>query len=402
MGTTWKSSLPETSGLNASTITTSPGIPAVIVVDQRTAGLRVAGLTVLDRLLVAVHRAGAAPITVVAQEAPSGLTRSTALGIPFRVVQQVPARENATLVASSNLLVQAGDARSLLQQGGRLASNAAALPIGLLPQGTEPWDVALHGLPVQDAKGVACCVTDARSAAEATDALWRSLTSSADGLVDRYFNRPCGRILSKPLIHTPVHPNAVSLLSVGIGLLAAWFFASGNYPMVVFAVLLFQLSAIVDCVDGDLARVLFKESAFGRWLDLAGDQVVHLAVFGGIAAGLVRGGDSPLAVWLGISAVIGAVLSFVVVVRGIRQPSSDHSRMLQKLIDSATNRDFSVLVLLLACFDRLEWFLWLTAGGSHLFWMTGLVLQLSPRARGTEREKNYGKTPEQAALTRRA
>jgi phosphatidylglycerophosphate synthase len=315
----------------------------------------------------------------------------------------MPAREKPTLIASSTILVQAGDVRSLLQQGGRLANkDGGALPLGLLPTGSEPWEGALNALSAQDAKGVACCVTDAHSARDATEALWRSLTSSADGLVDRYFNRPCGRILSKLLIHTPVHPNAVSLVSVGIGLLAACFFALGNYPMVVFAALVFQLSAIVDCVDGDLARVLYKESSFGRWLDLAGDQVVHLAVFGGIAAGLMQRGDSPLAVWLGISAVIGAVLSFVVVVRGMRQPAGEQSRTLQKLIDSATNRDFSVLVLLLACFDRLEWFLWLTAVGSHLFWMTALVLQLSPRARGTDREENYAKTPEQAALTRRA
>ena len=219
--------------------------------------------------------------------------------------------------------------------------------------------------------------------------------------MDRYFNRPCGRILSKLLIHTSVHPNAVSLISVAIGLFAAWLFSLGTYPVIVFAALLFQLSAIVDCVDGDLARVLFKESSFGRWLDLAGDQVVHVAVFGGIAAGLMRGAQSPIAMWLGISAVIGAVLSFVVVVRGMCRPASEHNRSLQKLIDSATNRDFSVLVLLLACFNRLEWFLWLTAIGSHLFWMTALVLQLNPRPREAGQEEEYGKTPERVALTRR-
>lgn len=374
----------------------------MILVDQRAADLRVAGLTVLDRLLVALHRAGAAPITVVGVESSSHLKRATALQIPFHVAAKAPARDCSTLVVSSNILVQAGDVRCLLQKGARLASKeGVALPIGLLPAGDEPWEAALHGLSAHEARGVARWVTDGPSARVATEALWKSLTSSADGLVDRYFNRPCGRILSKLLIHTAVHPNAVSLISVAIGLFAAWLFSLGNYPLVVFAALLFQLSAIVDCVDGDLARVLFKESSFGRWLDLAGDQVVHVAVFGGIAAGLMRGAQSSFAMWLGISAVIGAVLSFVVVVRGMRQPASEHNRSLQKLIDSATNRDFSVLVLLLACFNRLEWFLWLTAIGSHLFWMTALVLQLNPRSREAEQEEEYGKTPEQVALTRR-
>jgi 1L-myo-inositol 1-phosphate cytidylyltransferase / CDP-L-myo-inositol myo-inositolphosphotransferase len=159
----------------------------------------------------------------------------------------------------------------------------------------------------------------------------------------------------------------------------------------------------VDCVDGDLARVLFKESSFGRWLDLAGDQVVHVAVFGGIAAGLIRSGQSPFAMWLGISAVIGAVLSFVVVVRGMRQPSADGSRTLQRLIDSATNRDFSVLVLLLACFNHLELFLWLAALGGHLFWITALALQQPPKGREASRGEEYVmKVPKRVSLTRRA
>jgi phosphatidylglycerophosphate synthase len=135
-------------------------------------------------------------------------------------------------------------------------------------------------------------------------------------------------------------------------------------------------------VDGDLARVLFKESTFGKWLDLGGDQVVHVAVFGAIAVGLVQNGQSPHGLWLGLSAVLGAVLSFAVVVRGMRRPPDHPNGLLSRLIDSATNRDFSVLILILAGVGRLGWFLWMTAIGSHLFWMTALVLQLSSRAEG--------------------
>jgi hypothetical protein len=52
---------------------------------------------------------------------------------------------------------------------------------------------------------------------------------------------------------------------------------------------------------------------------------------------------------------------------------------LQKLIDAATNRDFSVIVLALACAQKLHWFLWMAGIGSHLFWMTALGLQLAYR-----------------------
>jgi phosphatidylglycerophosphate synthase len=218
-------------------------------------------------------------------------------------------------------------------------------------------------------------VSDAASARTAERDLWASLTSSSDGLVDRVFNRPCGRFISKVLIRTSVSPNSVSLASVLIGVVAAGGFALGDYRSAVIAAILFQISAIVDCVDGDLARVLFKESPLGKWLDLIGDQVVHVSVFAGIAAGLLQSGEVPSARWLGVSAVAGALLSFAVVLRGMRQPVNRQSRSMQRLIDAATNRDFSVLVLVLACCNRLEWFLWMAAIGSHLFWITALVMQ---------------------------
>ncbi|HKS36623.1 MAG TPA: CDP-alcohol phosphatidyltransferase family protein, partial [Verrucomicrobiae bacterium] len=234
------------------------------------------------------------------------------------------------------------------------------------------------------AKGVASAIRDAESARAAERALWASLTSSTDGFVDRHFNRPVGRSLSKLLVHTPVSPNAVSLASILIGLVAAGCFAVGNFAMVVTGALLFQLSAIVDCVDGDIARAVFKESPLGKWLDLAGGQVVHVSVFATIAVGLWRQDSAAPVAWLGLSAVAGAILSFAVVVRGMKQVTDQSSPRLRKLMDSATNRDFSVLVLVLALLERLDVFLWLTAVGSHLFWIALLRLQrAAPRATAT-------------------
>ncbi len=55
-------------------------IPAVLVCDARTGSLEIAGLTVLDRLVVTAHRAGCAPIFVTGETAPA-LPRAEALGI---------------------------------------------------------------------------------------------------------------------------------------------------------------------------------------------------------------------------------------------------------------------------------------------------------------------------------
>jgi phosphatidylglycerophosphate synthase len=368
--------------LKASPPSQLPGLPALIFFDEPTAGLKIAALTLLDRLVVTIHRAGASSITIATRNPLPRLERTAALGIPVRVAPEPPAASGALLVAESGLLVEPADVRALMQQGARLTTaTGARLPIGVLSGVDTAWQEALDQRPARAAQGVAARVTDAATLPAAERALWASLTSSADGLVDKVFNRPCGRPLSKLLVHTPISPNAVSLASMAIGLVAAYAFAVGRYPATVVAAILFQLSAVVDCVDGDIARALFKESPFGKWLDLAGDQVVHLAVFAGITVGLVRDGESPFAVWLGASAVLGALLSFAVVVRGMRQPANGRSQLLQKLIDAVTNRDFSVLVLALACFDRLEWFLWLSAIGSHVFWLTALGLQVGTPSR---------------------
>lgn len=225
-------------------------------------------------------------------------------------------------------------------------------------------------------------VVDETSRRQAEDALWKSLRSASDGWVDRCFNRPVGRLLSKLLVHTPVTANQISAVSILLGVWSGWWFARGDTASAVTGALLLQLSAIIDCTDGDIARVLFKESPLGKWLDLVGDQFVHVAVFTGISVGLYRqGADGPWLV-LGASAVIGVLVSFGVVLRGRLRPALRSSDRLQRFIDATTNRDFSVLVLGLALCDALEWLVWAAALGVHVFWVTALALQLrsDPRA----------------------
>jgi phosphatidylglycerophosphate synthase len=179
------------------------------------------------------------------------------------------------------------------------------------------------------------------------------------------------------LVFTPVSPNAVSIASILVGVAGALLLAQGTASAAIWGAVLFQFSAVLDCVDGDLARVVFKESPVGKWLDLAGDQVVHAAVFAGIAVGLARAGSSAPVFWLGLSAVLGGLIAFAVVVRGMRHNSGDSA--LRQLIDRMTNRDFSVLVIALAALELLESFLWMAAIGSHFFWLTALWLQLKSR-----------------------
>jgi phosphatidylglycerophosphate synthase len=369
-------------------------VPAIIFAG-REAGLKIAALTVLDRLVVAIHRAGAGSITIVTENPLPELKRAKAWKIPFTVSKVIPQVSGRVLLAEANLLVQPVDVQRCLDGTGRLVGKEQGGIQELLQLGV----VAVEGrsvlqgkagaraseFPVEmmfsasdrpvQASGIARSVEEA-SIKEVERALWATMWSSSDGLIDRVFNRPVGRFLSKVLIHTPVSPNMVSIASILIGVIAAVFLAEGSYRWALIGAILFQLSAIVDCVDGDLARMMFKESPLGKWIDLAGDQIVHISVFAGIAFGVLRNGGGKETVWLGISAIVGALISFVVVLRGMRQAAAGNSP-LQKLIDAATNRDFSVIVLFLALAQKLPLFLWMAGIGSHLFWITALGLQLA-------------------------
>src|SRR5262245_24703087 len=104
---------------------------AVIYCEADSASRLVAGLSVLDRLLVAVNRAGATDITVVSNTALPRLKRAIALAIPFKTVTQVPASTDPVLVLSTGALVQTGDLKRAMEQRGRLVkSDGTLLPVG--------------------------------------------------------------------------------------------------------------------------------------------------------------------------------------------------------------------------------------------------------------------------------
>jgi phosphatidylglycerophosphate synthase len=337
-------------------------IPAILDCVAETRGMQIAGLSLLDRLIVTAHRAGCAPIYLVAKTKPS-VPRARALGIDITLASEIPELDEPALLINGAVFVETVDLQRVIEERGQLFSaDEARLPVGMTTGEAAP--VIAGKVPV--------LVTDATKVREAERRLWASLTSNADGIVDRFLNRPLGRYLSKILIHTPFSPNQVSIVSTLVGILSGWFFAGGYF---ISGALLLQLSAIIDCVDGDLARVLYKESRLGKWLDLVGDQFVHIAAFAGIGFGLARSDPASPALALGISAVLGVIISFVVVVCSIQRKGGRKSSSLKKLIDATTNRDFSLLVLLLAIAGKLDLFLWMAGIGVHLFWMIALRLQ---------------------------
>ncbi len=220
-------------------------------------------------------------------------------------------------------------------------------------------------------------VRDAADVQAAEKKLFNSLKGEFEGFVDRFFNRKISRWFTRVFLAAGFSPNAITILAAVVGLVASGGFGVGTYSAGIIAALLFQLAAIIDCCDGEVARLTFTESPFGAWLDIAMDNVVHMAIFAGIAVGSylsVAGSDGawvPLA--LGSAAVLGNGLSFWLVTRAQKIKAASGWRTPVQaawsdfMLKNVASRDFSVIVLAFAVLGKLDWFLWMAATGSVVF-----------------------------------
>jgi phosphatidylglycerophosphate synthase len=212
--------------------------------------------------------------------------------------------------------------------------------------------------------------------------LFASLKSEFEGFVDRFFNRKLSHWFTRLFLAMGLSPNLITMIATVVGLLAAVEFSRGTYAAGIVAALLFQLAAVIDCCDGEVARLTFTESLFGAWLDIAMDNVVHMAIFGGIAIGAYQraldGGRAWIPLALGATAVACNVMSFALVNRAqkVKQASEwktpDHAAWSDFMLRNVASRDFTVVVLAFAIFGKLDWFLWIAAAGSVIFAMAML------------------------------
>lgn len=122
------------------------------------------------------------------------------------------------------------------------------------------------------------------------------------------WDQKLARILAKPLVRTPVHPNHITTLALLIGLAAAWLFSLGDRDAANWAAALFVLAAFLDHVDGELARLAGKTSRFGHYYDHVVSGITYTAGFIGIGIGMSHGVLGWWAIPLGIVAGISITL----------------------------------------------------------------------------------------------
>jgi phosphatidylglycerophosphate synthase len=103
--------------------------------------------------------------------------------------------------------------------------------------------------------------------------------------VNVYINNPIAKRFVEVLKNTFVTPNQVTYLSVAVGFASGYSFSQGTWIASAIGGLLLELTLVLDCVDGELARAKNMASDWGRLIDGIAGYFAYLAVIFGIITG---------------------------------------------------------------------------------------------------------------------
>lgn len=193
--------------------------------------------------------------------------------------------------------------------------------------------------------------------------------------------------LIKVLLRTPLTPNMVSVMAVVISLSSGYFYSKGYYTATLIGAFLAYISALADHVDGCIARLKSKESAFGAHFDTICDYVFYLSFGIGMTVGLYKMSQNPIYIGLGIASIFGLVVSFLITSyrrKAFSNASEFAAEAHKKLSEHSQNpiirygkKSYFVVrrpimpyyLMLFTLLHLLPFILFMVAMSANLFWM---------------------------------
>ena len=160
---------------------------------------------------------------------------------------------------------------------------------------------------------------------EAKRRLGQSLRKETDGPISRLINRRVSIPTSMALIKLRVTPNQISVFNLLLGITTGVLYAYAGilhpgdwaYPLLALAGIFFQMGSILDGCDGEVARVTFRQSAYGQWMDTITDNLSYVAFLVGLIVGQVYREPTMLTLGLGLTAVFAILTSLIVMYQRI-------------------------------------------------------------------------------------
>jgi phosphatidylglycerophosphate synthase len=205
--------------------------------------------------------------------------------------------------------------------------------------------------------------------------------------------RPPAAVVVYALRATPITPNQVTFLSAAIAAGACAMFAVlPGHAWLIAAAAVFELSFVLDCADGQLARLRKTASPLGHLLDFLMDELKAMLLYGCVAIRLWReaGDDRILLVGLGAVFCLASGISLTSFMRrpeyGARPPTADGQPaevgkrrgpigMVLNVLEWAARVvvHYPQYLWICALADRIDLYFWAYAGVNALYFAKSLA-----------------------------
>lgn len=116
-------------------------------------------------------------------------------------------------------------------------------------------------------------------------------------ILDLIIFRPPAFLLVKSIYKTSITPNQITWISLFFGVFGAFLIATGAATAFAVAAICFIIYNILDCSDGQLARLQNSGTVTGRIVDGTADYIVAVTTYLAIGFGYAGNSNDPLLYW---------------------------------------------------------------------------------------------------------
>lgn len=351
---------------------------------------RVAGLPLALRAVLTLAEGGATHVRLACGTAEAAALRNRIDG--WRGRRGVPTvslaeggrdgqapRGSSHIIADGRFLFTAADVRRTIEER---PPEIATSKTGSKDSPTS----SVHPRPIP--VGPAGRDIDLRTAAgrrEAERRLLTGLRKGTDGWFSRRLNRPVSLRLTRLLAGLQLPPNFYTLVTFAVGVAGGTVSAFGGYWNLLAGGALFQVASMLDGVDGEIARLTYRCSRTGEWLDSICDDLTNAIYLAGVTLGVYRDTGLLLVPLLGATAVgldllTRTVLYVTLARKGLPVTLLEYESRVKALGHRATGLEKLIAVLVpLVKRDLHAWlaFLFAAAGAAWLtlvLWAAGAAI----------------------------
>jgi phosphatidylglycerophosphate synthase len=251
--------------------------------------IKIAGLSIIERLLLGAAKAGVsrayvADVHEITKQllATSKALRKSSIEVSWNAAEKsLPTKR---IVVEANVIVGNPIWNALVAATANMDVNQAPAMKTVGFPDEQPFTA------VNDASSSPYVypVTRAEHVKYARKTIFKNVSKRSSGPVSRLINSKLSLPMSEFLSDYSATPNQLTVFSALVGMLSGYFIALGSVTGLAISGTLFQLSSALDGVDGELARGKFSASNLGAWIDTVGDNLVYITFIAGLAVGYSR------------------------------------------------------------------------------------------------------------------